>query len=535
MDDNIAFDDLLERAERLRIGLRDSVNPFNQGRFSQEEYSLTRSLLIASAIAEPLLPHWLQHESTLSSAVATLLRSVERRGNYVKRCRETIEKDLAPAIAALETAESDCPGDRSSIVGRRIQVRIDHFFQTPMTVEPRAIQSLSLAPARVKTYDRLLTLWRNALLLYPALAAVLEDALPSDANYPALVQYISRNEAPRNPNDVSDRFILNALAQCFMDRSRKQLKPYAEELRSTRHLSTLDLLIGPLMPPSVSVYRIPPLAIALRSRRDSFSGSNEFHNYVNSFLVNLTTSFNRLRALDHSCGDQQFAVIDEGKRVRVVPFGTWSYCQSPSRAHDQPYPFRNNVMQPAGLFSQESLAVLEHLINEGSLECEFQTFFERNPEYLQVLGPYTHIHPQLVLTEDTGTRLVPDFFLENFHTGFCDICDLKRPTEGLFKEVAGRPQFRDRVMAGVRQLSQYRDYFEDRDNRRIFETRYGGLRAFRPRIILVIGRRENFYDELERVKLKSELRDWVTVHTYDDVIQSARQWQKRVRDGQLKA
>jgi hypothetical protein len=78
-------------------------------------------------------------------------------------------------------------------------------------------------------------------------------------------------------------------------------------------------------------------------------------------------------------------------------------------------------------------------------------------------------------------------------------------------------------MEGVAQLMTYRDWFDDRRNRERFRSAYG-LTAFRPRVVLVIGRRRSFYDDIERMRLESMLPSGVQLKTYDDIVARARQW-----------
>lgn len=150
---------------------------------------------------------------------------------------------------------------------------------------------------------------------------------------------------------------------------------------------------------------------------------------------------------------------------------------------------RGNVLEPLEYFSPDAIAFLEELVNAGASEKDFQTFFEQHPEFLLAPGggQYCRLHPQLVLDEESGSSLIPDFFLEKVNSYFCDICDLKRPTEALAKHQRHRPRFRDTVFEAVAQLERYRNWFEDRVPREEFKRRYG-LDAYRPKVVLIIGR-----------------------------------------------
>ena len=235
--------------------------------------------------------------------------------------------------------------------------------------------------------------------------------------------------------------------------------------------------------------------------------------------------------VDRDLGSQQFILEADGDLIRVQPFGAFGGFQLSDEplADGSLWIARGNVIQQSVTFTPDSLAELEHLINSDAYEAEFQRFFEDHPEYLLALGDYQSVHAQLVLGEDDGGRLIPDFFLEKYDSGMSDICDLKRANVELVRKQRNRTRFRDSVQEAVAQLRHYRDYFDDRDARSAFRSRYG-LDAFRPRVVVIIGRRHSFESEIQRVTLEGELPEWVTLRTYDDVVDKARQWRRLVGD-----
>ncbi len=171
----------------------------------------------------------------------------------------------------------------------------------------------------------------------------------------------------------------------------------------------------------------------------------------------------------------------------------------------------------------DALNELEYLIRRDAKENAFQAFFERNQELLLLALGAQHrsVHCQLVLyPESEGTR-IPDFFLERLDTGMCDILDLKRPNAALQRRVRNRLRFRDVVMDAVAQLEGYRNYFEDRRNREDFQRRYG-LKAYRPRVIAIIGRASDNYEEIERVQASGLLPSHFEFLTYDDILSRVR-------------
>lgn len=184
---------------------------------------------------------------------------------------------------------------------------------------------------------------------------------------------------------------------------------------------------------------------------------------------------------------------------------------------------RGNLVQPLERFTPAAIEELEALINSDASEGRFHDFFENHPEFLLTLGDYKAMHPQLVLHEDDGGKLIPDFFLEKLTSDFCNICDLKKPTRDLIRHQRHRARFRDAVYEAIAQLQAYRDWFEDRRNRELFRSRYG-LSAYRPRVVVIIGRRQSYSTEVERIRIESALPPWVSLSTYDDVVARARHW-----------
>lgn len=514
---------LVAHAERLRMEVREVLGGRHAG-VIRGNYSPARKALLAAPISRDLAPSWLKLARTSSDAAKMIVSHIPKQKHFIRKVRKVLEDDLAPMMEALEKA-AVAYESHEDVIHKRVNLRVTKWFDCPMVVEDRAIQILTTNPDSWKgTVSAVWQLWANAIRLYPAFAYSLESAIGSPLLYRNMLLELYQRDKNEVTYGVSDHFIMGILRRCFFDTRIGRLKSYGEEVRSSGYLSTLNLLEGPLRTPSVGYGEVPPLKAALRGL-----APGELLDQQDQVTNALIEALRLVRKLDESSGKQQFIIFDYSSKITVRPSGTWAYCRGPGAQSEQLTLFRGNVAQPSGPFSEESLARLQWLIQTNAAELEFQKFFEEEPFYLSTLGSYSTIHPQLVLTDDAGRKLIPDFFLENFHNGFVDILDLKRPADRIFKEVGGRPQFRDRIASGIRQLSAYRDFFEDRENRKRFQEAYPGLKAFRPRVILVIGRKEDSVSELTKIRLTSELRDWLTLHTYDDVVASAREWQRRVR------
>lgn len=248
---------------------------------------------------------------------------------------------------------------------------------------------------------------------------------------------------------------------------------------------------------------------------------------VRAFSERAVEAFLSLRQADPSLGEHQLVLWWDGNGYRIRPFGAAGAfrLERPYIDDGSIWIGRGNSLEPSRVFSGDALAALELLINGNAPERSFQEFFEEHPEFILVLGQYSQIHPQLILHEDEGTQLIPDFFLERVNSDFCDICDLKRADAEIVRHQRNRNRFRDAVMEGVSQLTRYRDFFDEASNREAFRDRYG-LEAFRPRVVLIIGRRSSFLDDMQRTRVESGIPSWVSLTTYDDVLSSARNWRQ---------
>jgi hypothetical protein len=223
----------------------------------------------------------------------------------------------------------------------------------------------------------------------------------------------------------------------------------------------------------------------------------------------------------------------DGTRYKIGPFGAsgiYQFSNEPLKDGSL-WIARGNILQPIKRFTNEAFDELEFLINKDSKEVEFQKFFEKNPEFLLALGggKYINIHPQIVLHEDDGGRLIPDFLLEKINDHFCDICDLKLATQLLARHKHHRPGFRAAIYEAISQLEFYRNWFEDKQRRDEFYLRTG-LKAYRPRVVLIIGRKLDYYTDIQRIQTESILPGHVELITYDDVLERARIYRKLVQD-----
>lgn len=236
------------------------------------------------------------------------------------------------------------------------------------------------------------------------------------------------------------------------------------------------------------------------------------------------------QSIDPSFARQQLGLyLDDSNKVRVIQLAAWSLSSlSDSNTESQEYRLaRGNIVQEIGPILREQIDEFEWLIETGVPESEFQKFLERNPFILTSLDSYSHAEPHVVLHEDDGRKLIPDFFLEFADRRDSDILELKLPDVTVDVRVTARDRLSSKVHASVAQLRTYRDWFKSESNRLKF-IQATGMKCFMPRAIIVIGRSGDFKSDIDRISLEETLPDWVSLRTYDDLLKSARSWESNL-------
>lgn len=190
----------------------------------------------------------------------------------------------------------------------------------------------------------------------------------------------------------------------------------------------------------------------------------------------------------------------------------------------QEVPCRVNIITPKQHELAPEIEEFEWLINGSNVaEYDIQKFLEKHPRFL--LGiEYKSLHSQLTLVREDKPDLRPDFFLERADGSLCDILDVKLPDAKLVVGRQNRRTFSAAVMSALGQLGEYRRYFDDTSNRNKFNAAYG-LKAYRPKVQVLIGRSSGFRDFEEREALKEALSH-LQILTFDDILGRVRQQYK---------
>lgn len=222
-------------------------------------------------------------------------------------------------------------------------------------------------------------------------------------------------------------------------------------------------------------------------------------------------------------------VLDDDDHLQLHPFGAAGLIVDGSVANLEERPKRLNFAGGlVGKFLSNSsylLAEYERLINDPkTAERDIQTFFEENPFFLSGVE-YDDVRPHLILAPDDGPKMIPDFFLEPTDYPYMDLFEIKKPATKLVTRRANgsRVRLTQAVRDGIAQLLEYRRFFENPANRLAVTRRYG-VRAYKPKMTLIIGRDWDLRPRDRIVNLAEEIPQDVEVMTYDAILERVRRW-----------
>jgi CspA family cold shock protein len=236
---------------------------------------------------------------------------------------------------------------------------------------------------------------------------------------------------------------------------------------------------------------------------------------------------------DHSLdADEQVALgLIEGeiRLISITPDGEYQFIDGVQKLHNILY-----VIGSETTTLQTAVEEFETLINDPKVkEADCQSFFERNPDFI-LNNEYKQAHPHLALGDNQGDTLIPDFVLEPVdQNALCDLLELKLPSTKTFVLKKSRLRFSAAVLEVCAQLRAYNRYFDEERNRKSFEESYPGLRAFKPKMFVIIGRRGKV-DPFTVREIQSDLPNLV-LHTYDEVLARMKWKVDALKKGKLRA
>lgn len=166
-----------------------------------------------------------------------------------------------------------------------------------------------------------------------------------------------------------------------------------------------------------------------------------------------------------------------------------------------------------------TVAELEELLNDSyTTKDTIRAFLEEHPDII-LGGEYKAAYPQVLLRRDGIQPLRPDFMLKPLAGELADIVEIEPAQKGVVDKVDGVAELSEVVMQACARLRDYRDYFEEERHRVEVEDAHG-IRAFRPRMFVVIGR-SGQTDALTKRRLETQFSD-VTLRSWDEVLAVAR-------------
>ena len=187
-----------------------------------------------------------------------------------------------------------------------------------------------------------------------------------------------------------------------------------------------------------------------------------------------------------------------------------------------------NHFQISNDFKYEKLPQLNRFIeiygDAENSEVDITTFLsEQQNHFILKMGlGYFDIKSQLECewqSEDEN-NIKPDFFALRSN-GTADIIEFKLPRlkGNAIVGTSSRETFSAELNSYISQTRVYNRYFEDPNNRRWVKAKFG-FNCYKPRRILIIGRRSDFNSDAW-IEIKNDYKD-LEIYTYDDLIDTVR-------------
>ena len=177
------------------------------------------------------------------------------------------------------------------------------------------------------------------------------------------------------------------------------------------------------------------------------------------------------------------------------------------------------VYLPATVELTSAIDELESLLNDSySTKEQIQAFLAKHEDVI-LGGEYKTAHSRIFLRRDGHPALRADFVLEPIAGELADVFEIQPAHASVAHDIDGIAQLSDVVIEACARLREYRDYFEDEIRRVQIEDEHG-VRLFRPRMFIVIGR-ANQMDAITKRRLETQLND-VKLRSWDEVLAVAR-------------
>lgn len=233
---------------------------------------------------------------------------------------------------------------------------------------------------------------------------------------------------------------------------------------------------------------------------------NDFHNLI--------------KTVHHHSLLVELAMTTEKDSIQVVPYHSHAVHEVETSSGAVVVGRPAVIARTTRAILSDELEEFQFIINNsGTREHHIQKFLESHPNFLRGIN-YENIYPQLVLERDDGSSLKPDFILEPYDDEFCDILDVKLPTQKLFVGRKDRVSLAAGLHQVAAQLREYANYFENKKYRKFVQEKYG-LRVYRPRLIALVGHnmREMSNEQFRRAMT---VYDNLQFMTFDQLVMHAK-------------
>lgn len=163
---------------------------------------------------------------------------------------------------------------------------------------------------------------------------------------------------------------------------------------------------------------------------------------------------------------------------------------------------------------------VEYFADSNHSEPEITSFLalEENRFILNMGFMGTGLHSEILCEWQSENRnnIKPDFFILRAN-GYADIIEFKLPKIKSNSVVGktNREHFNSELSTYIAQTRVYATYFDDPNNRKWFEEKYG-FKVYKPKRYLVVGRRNDFECD-EWIEIKSDYNN-LEILTYDDLV-----------------
>lgn len=176
----------------------------------------------------------------------------------------------------------------------------------------------------------------------------------------------------------------------------------------------------------------------------------------------------------------------------LTPKGTFNQFEYDLQSNDVSSALFSPCKPP--LFLQSELKEFESLVNESPQvrESRIQHFLETKSHFLRLLGgqrfaPQVHLVRQNIDGNHyKRINLYPDFILEDIGLPKYSIVELKRAQERMSSGPEDRSTWSARLNYALSQLEDYYNFFEDSQNRKWFNEKYG-VDIIKPELTIIIG------------------------------------------------